>query len=457
MPFSAGVFTRTDGVYSGATVFQQERDAGVKIRADRLDTESQDIADGLSTCLLKDGTQTVTANIPMSNFQITGLGSGTTRTAAINVGQVQDSAVTWCGTFGGTANALTANLSPAITAYATGMRIAGVVLASNTAAATIALNGLASPVAVRKKLASGLSALTGGEQIIGTIASWTHNGTYFVLDDKPEWQLSAALTSAATVDLATTTGEYALINGSTGPITAFGTLPAGTLRIVRFASTPTITYNGTSLILPNASNITAAAGDMMVLISEGGGNWRCLVYQFASGGTAGGISQGLHTIDLEGRAFTPRTTNGAASYSAETTTNDVMIAGLAFDQTTSEGAQARFVMPQSWNAGTITARIRWTAAAGTGDVTWGVQAVALRNNVALDTAFGSAVTVTDTLLTVDYEHVTATTSAITIGNSPAKADTIILQVYRDISDTLNADAILLSVEVFMTINAATDA
>ena len=134
-----------------------------------------------------------------------------------------------------------------------------------------------------------------------------------------------------------------------------------------------------------------------------------------------------------------------------------MIVGLAFDQTTSEGAQARFVMPQSWNAGTITARLRWTAASGTGTVTWGVQAVALRDNVAIDTAFGTAVTVTDTLLTVNYEHVTSTTAAVTIGNSPAKADTVILQVYRDISDTLNADAVLLSVEIFSTINAATDA
>ena len=35
-----------------------------------------DFATGLSTCVLKDGSQTITANIPMSSFKFTGLGAG---------------------------------------------------------------------------------------------------------------------------------------------------------------------------------------------------------------------------------------------------------------------------------------------------------------------------------------------------------------------------------------------
>jgi len=89
-----------------------------------------------------------------------------------------------------------------------------------------------------------------------------------------------ALTSAATVDLslAGCPGHYAVINGATGPITSFGTAPAGTERILRFASTPTITHNAASLILPGAVNIVAAAGDVMFLHSLGSGNWRCTSY-----------------------------------------------------------------------------------------------------------------------------------------------------------------------------------
>lgn len=48
-----------------------------------------DLATGLSTAILKDGTQTITANIPWGGYKITGLGSGTLSTDAVNLGQAQ--------------------------------------------------------------------------------------------------------------------------------------------------------------------------------------------------------------------------------------------------------------------------------------------------------------------------------------------------------------------------------
>src|SRR5690349_628474 len=68
-----------------------------------------------------------------------------------------------------------------------------------------------------------------------------------------------AIASAATVDLSTATGTNVHITGSTGPITSFGTAAAGVERTLIFDSTPTITHNATSLILPSSANITAAA------------------------------------------------------------------------------------------------------------------------------------------------------------------------------------------------------
>ena len=47
-----------------------------------------DIATGLSTCVLKDGTQTITANIPMSGYKLTGLAAGTTAGDSMRYEQV---------------------------------------------------------------------------------------------------------------------------------------------------------------------------------------------------------------------------------------------------------------------------------------------------------------------------------------------------------------------------------
>lgn len=94
------------------------------------------------------------------------------------------------------------------------------------------------------------------------------------------------MASATTVDLSTANGYYVNITGTT-TIASFGTESAGISYLLKFASTPQITYNATSMILPGAANITAAAGDLMLVISEGGGNWRCVHYLAAGSGPTG--------------------------------------------------------------------------------------------------------------------------------------------------------------------------
>lgn len=69
MSFAAGQFSR---LYR----WTDDRDGGIKILASRMDAEMDGFATGLSTCLLKDGTQIVTANIPMGGFKFTGLAAG---------------------------------------------------------------------------------------------------------------------------------------------------------------------------------------------------------------------------------------------------------------------------------------------------------------------------------------------------------------------------------------------
>lgn len=54
----------------------------------RTDTDTNDIANGLSNCITKDGQQTLTANIPFSGFKITGLGPGAAPTDAATIQNV---------------------------------------------------------------------------------------------------------------------------------------------------------------------------------------------------------------------------------------------------------------------------------------------------------------------------------------------------------------------------------
>lgn len=175
--------------------------------------------------------------------------------------------------------------------------------------------------------------------------------------------------------------------------------------------------------------------------------------------TAGGaILRGTHTIPILASAMTSRTTSGAASGSSESTTNKVMLRTLDFDQSTDEFAQITIPMPKSWDEGTITVQFIWTATT-TGNVVWGCQGVALSDDDAVDSAFGTAQTVTDGVTAANDVMESAFTSAITIAGTPAAEDIVVLQFYRDAdngSDTLAADAKLIGVRIKYTVNAGDD-
>src|SRR5258708_8151902 len=82
---------------------------------------------------------------------------------------------------------------------------------------------------------------------------------------------STNIASATTTNLAIATGNYVHITGVT-TIVALGTVNSGVPFLLVFDGILTFTHNGTSLILPGAANITTAAGDMAIVVSEGSGN-----------------------------------------------------------------------------------------------------------------------------------------------------------------------------------------
>jgi len=172
---------------------------------------------------------------------------------------------------------------------------------------------------------------------------------------------------------------------------------------------------------------------------------------------------GKHSIWIPAEAISPRSNAGCADLTtlAAATNGRPDIRHLAFDKDSDEHGQFTIAMPKMWNEGTITAQFYWTNASATsGGVSWGLQGVSLSNSDAIDTAFGTAVVTDDAQVgTAKDVHISAESSAITIGGSPAADDLTCFQVYRDISDsndTLNEDALLLGIKLFYTISGHND-
>lgn len=165
----------------------------------------------------------------------------------------------------------------------------------------------------------------------------------------------------------------------------------------------------------------------------------------STSGSGGSTSQWISAA-----AMVPRVTNGPGVNSSETSAQDSNYDTLDFDTATSEGANFMLTLPNNWNAGTITARFYWTADSGSGTVTWTLAGRALADDDALDTAFGSAQSVTDTLLAAGDMHITDATSAITIAGTPTTTTPIQFLVTRDVADTLAVDARLIGVQLTWT-------
>jgi hypothetical protein len=117
--------------------------SGTVISSSEVDANNSDIATALTQSIAVDGQSTVTGNIPLSTNKLTGVGAGSAATDSLNLGQAQAEAMHWCGTAGGSANAITLSPSPAITAYAAGQRFVWKASGSaNTGATTVAISGL---------------------------------------------------------------------------------------------------------------------------------------------------------------------------------------------------------------------------------------------------------------------------------------------------------------------------
>ncbi|CAB4136970.1 Intramolecular chaperone auto-processing domain containing protein [uncultured Caudovirales phage] len=88
----SGSFSITDGILSGPGVCAQQKTAGVKVTASRMDNILDDIATGLSNSLAANGEKLPTANLPMGNFKHTGVANATAATDYMAFGQIRNGA-----------------------------------------------------------------------------------------------------------------------------------------------------------------------------------------------------------------------------------------------------------------------------------------------------------------------------------------------------------------------------
>lgn len=221
-----------------------------------------------------------------------------------------------------------------------------------------------------------------------------------------------------------------------------------------------VSYKGTGSQLPSGSGVQSVTGDG---VDNTDPSNPVLSFPTASDIGLGNVNDvatiGVQDLFVSAAAMWPRTTGGCADLTkTEMTTSLFNIQSLDFDQTTQEFCQFQIVLPRKWNNGTVTAVFYWTAAAGSGDVQWGISGGAYSNDDALTVAFGTAQTVDDTLIATNDLHITSATSAITLAGSPTDADFLAFQISRNPgSDTLTADAKLLGVSIRVTTDAAIDA
>lgn len=380
-----------------------------------FNSEMNDIATALSDSLNKSGTKAAAANLPMGGFKLTGLGAGSSNGDSVRYEQLT------------AVSAAAQPLDATLTALAALSHTSGTLYISMTAADTFALT---STILVGNGSTSAPS--------LGPAAD-ANTGFYFDGAD------AINVTNGGT-----TTWAWSSTGNLSGQAATNRIRPGAGSVSLPGMSFSTDTDNGFYLI--GADNWGAAVGGVKVL-------------DFSSSGLAdvsGNIWQvgGKQAVPVPASGMVSRTTSGAASGSTETTTNKIMVRSLDFDAAADEFAQFTIpAMPKRWNESTITFKAIWTAT-NTGNVVWGMQAVAISDDDVLDAAFGTAVTVTDGVTAANDVMKSAESSAITIGGTPAEGDMVVFQVYRDAddaSDTCTVDAKLIGVELFFSFNGANDA
>jgi hypothetical protein len=161
----------------------------------------------------------------------------------------------------------------------------------------------------------------------------------------------------------------------------------------------------------------------------------------------GGGSSGPQPITLPAGAWIMRRTNGAVLDSFEEGTNFQNLYEVVFSRSENEYAQATIIWPDG--ASTFTARVYWRATEGSGDVRWSLRARCYAHDEAIDQAWGTAQSVTDTLTAAGRVLISPATAAITPAGTVSGGSLCQLELERDHTgfENLNTAARMLAVRL----------
>lgn len=164
-----------------------------------------DLANGLSLALTRDGQGGPSTNLPMGGFKHTAVAAATARNEYLRVAEDQDNKTHWF-VAGGTANAITGALSPPLPAYVLGQTFDFIAAANNTGPVTLSLNGL-SALAVTK---NGTLPLVSGDLVLGRAYTVLYDGSGFQIVSGP----GPTLGTAAAQNVGTGAGNVVQLDGS---------------------------------------------------------------------------------------------------------------------------------------------------------------------------------------------------------------------------------------------------
>ena len=275
MSFAGGVFTR---LYS----YVADAAAGITAQPSRFDADLNDMANGLSTCVLRDGTGTPTTNIGFGGYKITGLGLGVSSTDAAslaNLGTLLTGATATggftlsTGNLAVSAGSVTVSSSVTASALVTAGNVVGNAIVSTT---TITGGGALS-------ITAGGAAITGTVVVTGIVIS---NGIELGFRDVPQNPQAAAYTLALT-----DRGQHVYYTGAAAAIT----IPANATVAFPIGAAITLVNDGTG-----ALTLTRAALVTMKLVGTGANLDRSL----AIAGIATFIKVGTNTWFLSGTGIT---------------------------------------------------------------------------------------------------------------------------------------------------------
>lgn len=222
----------------GSTQWQTDAAANVGIQAGIHDTADNDLATGIDNTINKNGANTPTANLSMGGFAHTNVAAATIRTQYAQVAQVQTGTYNF-QTSGGSANAQTLTLAPALTAHTLGTTVwfrAGFTNTTNNP--TLNVNGLGALQILRPNT-GGLYAgdITAGYIYNATVV----DGTYWILNNPtPKWNTWSPTVAAVVGSLSapTLSAKYVVDVGGTVNfnIGYSGTLSSGPTGAVTFGT-----------------------------------------------------------------------------------------------------------------------------------------------------------------------------------------------------------------------------